>query len=267
MMRGQISRGAMIAAVLLLAVAMQPSFAVDDAAALAPKGELRVGLVTANSALVTRDVGGQFKGLAIDIADALAAKIGVTARVVPYDNQTRFNVSVGKDQWDVAIAPRDLSRSGQLAFSHVLVEADNGYVAKASASLAAAQDVDRPGIKVAVAQGSALDGYLSRTFKSATIVRVPAGVAAAREALSFGRADVYVDNTTLAYRVAAEVPGATVLVGRVNTTPFTLAVPKNNAATLPTLNSFVQEARKTGLIAGAIKTAGLRGVRPGPEPK
>jgi hypothetical protein len=29
----------------------------------------------------------------------------------------------------------------------------------------------------------------------------------------------------------------------------------------------VQEARKTGLIAGAIKTAGLRGVRPGPEPK
>jgi len=239
--------------------------AADDT--LATKGELRIGLVTANAAVVSRDPEGQYRGVAIDVGHALAAKLGAASRVVPYENQTRFNLSIGKDEWDVAIGPRDLSRTGQLAFSNVFMEADNVYVAKAGVSPRAAQDVDRPGVKVAIAQGSALDGFLTRSLKSAEIVRIPSGLAAAREALSFGRADVYADTSAVAYRVAGEVPGATVLVGRLNTVQMTISVPKGKAATLPVVNDFLGEARKSGLVASAIKSAGLRGVRPGPEPK
>ena len=180
---------------------------------------------------------------------------------MPYENPTRYNLSLGKDEWDVAIGPRDLSRTGQLAFSDVFMEADNGYVAKAGLSLRAAQDVDRAGVKVAVAQGSALDGFLTRTLKNAEIVRVLAGVPAAREALSFGRADVYAENASLAYRIAAEVPGATVLVGRFNAAQMSIAIPKANAAALGILNSFLADAKRDGLIVEAIKRAGLRGVR------
>jgi hypothetical protein len=39
------------------------------------------------------------------------------------------------------------------------------------------------------------------------IVRLPRGIDEAREALTFGRADVYADNAQLAYRIADELPG------------------------------------------------------------
>jgi polar amino acid transport system substrate-binding protein len=237
--------------------------AASDAAALTPKGELRVGLSLSNPALVSRDPQGQFQGVGIELANALAEKLGVKASFVPYDNQTRYNLSIGKDEWDIALGPRDLSRTDQLAFSTPFMEADNGYVARAGMSLTTAQDVDRAGIKVAVAQGSAADGYLTRTLKNAEIVRVLPGPAAAREALSFGRADVYAESTSQAYRIAAEVPGATVLIGRFNVVQFSIAIPKNNLAALPILNQFVLDAKKPdGAIGKAIKGSGLSGIRP-----
>jgi polar amino acid transport system substrate-binding protein len=171
-------------------------------------------------------------------------------------------LSLGKNEWDVAFAPRDLSRTSQLAFSNPFMEADNGYVARPGLSWAMAQDVDRAGIKVAVAQGSPLDGFLTRTLKNAEIVRVPAGLVEAREALSFGHADVYADNTSEAYRIAAEVPGATVLLGRFSAVQMTIAIPKSKLAALPMLNDFLAGAKRDGVIGDAIKRAGLRGVRP-----
>jgi polar amino acid transport system substrate-binding protein len=253
-----------LAAVLVLVVylaGISSPRAQNATALLTPKGELRVGLSLSNPALVTRDPEGKFQGVGIELANALAEKLGVKSSVVPYDNQTRYNLSIGKDEWDIALTPRDLSRTGQLAFSSVFMEADNGYVARSGMSLTTAQDVDRAGIKVAVAQGSTADGYLTRSLKNAEIIRVLPGLAAAREALSFGRADVYADNVSQAYRIAAEVPGGTVLLGRFNAAQMVIAIPKSSIAALPTLNDFLADAKHNGLIADAIKHTALRGIR------
>src|SRR5947208_904038 len=122
-------RSIMSGVLMLAATQVSSLHAENDTSVLAPKGELRVALVTSNPALVTRDVDGQFRGVAIDLANALATKLGVPSRVVPYENSTRYNLSLGKDEWDIAVGPRDLSRIGQLAFSDVFMEADTGYEA------------------------------------------------------------------------------------------------------------------------------------------
>ena len=265
MIMSRVTRRAVLATAVLLTVlaaGLGPGRALDDASLLAPKGKLRVALIVSNPALVTRDTNGEFSGVAIDLAKVLADDLGAVVQLVPYDNPTRYNLSLGKDEWDIAFAPRDLSRTSQLAFSNAFMEADNGYVARAGLSSSTAQDVDRAGIRVAVAQGSPLDGFLTRTLKNAEIVRVPAGLTGATEALSFGRADVYADNTTQAYRIAAEVPGATVLVGRFNAAQMTIAIPKSSIAALQMLNDFLAGAKRDGVIADAIKRANLRGVRP-----
>lgn len=93
-------------------------------------------------------------------------------------------------------------------------------------------------------------------------MRLFGGAVTAREVLTSGRADAYADYTHLAYRIAAEVPGATVLVSRFNVVQMTIAVPKANAAALPVINEFLKEAIRDGVIAEAIKRAGLRGARP-----
>jgi polar amino acid transport system substrate-binding protein len=183
---------------------------------------------------------------------------------MPYDNPARYNESLGKGEWDVGLAARDPSRAEHLAFSDVFMEVDNGYVARPGSSLKAADEVDRAGVKVAVAQGSAPDGFLTRTLKNAEIVRVPGGAGPAREALGSGRADVYGENVHLAHRLAAEISGAAVLEGRFNVVQMSIAVPKANAGALATINAFVTDAKRDGLIARAIAGAGLRGVRPAP---
>src|ERR1700716_677123 len=179
-------------------------------------GELRAALIASNPVLVTRGADGELGGVSVDLARALAAKLDLPVRLIPYENPARYNESLGKDEWDVGLAARDPSRAEHLVFSDVFMEVDNGYVARPGLPLKTADEVDRTGIKVAVAQGSAPDGFLTRTLKNAEIVRVPGGLVSAREALASGRADVYGENAHLAHRIAAEIPGAFVLDGRFN---------------------------------------------------
>src|SRR5215467_9341415 len=129
--------------------------------------------------------------------NSLAEKLGVPVRLMPYENPARYNESFGKDEWDIGLAARDPSRGEYLAFSDVFMEVDNGYVARPGRSLRTADEVDRAGIKVAVAQGSAPNGFMTRTLKNAQIVRVPGGLAPASEALASGLADVYGENVHL----------------------------------------------------------------------
>ena len=231
---------------------------------LAPNGELRAALIVSNPVLVTRGADGQLGGVSVELARALATKLGVSIRLMPYENPARYNDSLGKNEWDIGLAARDPARGEHLAFSDVFMEVDNGYVARPGLSLKAVDEVDRAGIKIAVAQGSAPDGFLTRTIKNAEIVRIPGGLAAAREVLAAGRADVYGENVHLASRIAADLPGAVVLEGRFNLVQMSIAVPKQNAAALPVVSEFVREAKQDGLVARLIASAGLRGVRPAP---
>jgi polar amino acid transport system substrate-binding protein len=254
-------------ALLLVAAALgcaTPTNAQERAgASVAPKGELRVAVITSMPVLVTRNLEGKLTGVTVDLANAFASTLGLPVRMVPYENIVHYNQSIGRDEWDVGFAPRDLSRAGQLAFSYPFMEVDNSYVARSGIMLNTPDQVDRPNIKVAVAQGSAIDGFLTRTLKNAQIVRLVGGFDAAREALLFGRVDAYADSTQIAYRLVAEVPGATVLVAPLNVVQISIAVPKNNSAALPIVNEFIHDSKRDGVIAEAIMRADLRGARPG----
>jgi polar amino acid transport system substrate-binding protein len=236
----------------------------DAAARIAPRGEIRAALIASNPVLVDHSTTGELGGVSVELARAFAAKLGVPILLVPYDNPARYNESLGNGEWDIGLAARDPSRAEHLVFSDVFMEVDNGCVARPGLPFKTADEVDRTGIKVAVAQGSAPDGFLTRTLKNAEIVRVPGGLVPAREALASGRADVYGENAHLAYRIAAELPGAFVLDGRFNVVMMSIAVPKLNSDALTVVNEFVREAKGNNLIAEAISRAGLRGVAPAP---
>ena len=93
----------------------------NAATRLAPKGELRAGLIASNPVLVTRGADGQIGGVSVELARALAGKLGVPVRLIPYENPARYNESLGKDEWDVGLAARDPSRAEHLAFSEMFM--------------------------------------------------------------------------------------------------------------------------------------------------
>src|SRR3954466_14319179 len=106
----------------------QASSQSDAVAQLAPNGELRAALIVSNPVLVTRTPDGQLGGVSVELAGALAAKLGVPVHLVPYENPARYTESLGKDEWDIGLAARDPSRAEFLVFSDVFMEVDNGYV-------------------------------------------------------------------------------------------------------------------------------------------
>jgi len=72
---------------------------------LTPKAELRAALIISDSVLVTRNPQGELGGVLVDIANALATSLSVPLHMVPYDNIIRYNQSIGKDEWDIALTP------------------------------------------------------------------------------------------------------------------------------------------------------------------
>src|SRR5437588_1420940 len=134
---------------------------------LSPTGKLRAALIASNPVLVTRRPDGTLGGVSVAVARALAAHLGVPVDLKPYDNPGRYNESLATDDWDIGLAARDSSRAEHLAFSVTFMEVDNGYVARPGAMPANAEEVDRTGVKLGVAQGSAPQPVLGPRLKQA----------------------------------------------------------------------------------------------------
>jgi polar amino acid transport system substrate-binding protein len=213
--------------------------AASASATLSPTGTLRVALIASNPVLVTRGADGSLGGVSVAVARTLAARLGVPIELKPYDNPARYNESLATDDWDIGLAARDPARAEHLVFSVTFMEVDNGYVARAGAAPTTAEEVDRAGVKIAVAQGSAPHNVLQRLIKNAEIVPVPGGFEPAREALAAGKADVYGENLHLAHRIANALPGARVLPGRFNVVQMAIGVRKRAASALPTIDELV----------------------------
>lgn len=251
-----------IGALALNAICREASAQPASASAvLCPTGTLRVALIASNPVLVTRHADGSVGGVSVVVARALAWHLGVPVEFKPYDNPARYNESLNADDWDVGLAARDPSRAEHLGFSAPFMEVDNGYVARSGAVPTTAEDVDRPGMKIAVAQGSAPHAVLRRLIKNAEIIEVSGGFEAAREALASGRADVYGENLHLAHRIADALPGSRVLPGRFNVVQMAIGLRKRATSALPIVDEFVRRIRYDGTVQKAIAEAALRGVR------
>ena len=241
-----------------------PAVGLAQAWAIAPGGILRVAVITSNPVLVTPRPHGPPGGVSVGLADALATMLGKPLQIVPYASPAAYNASLGSGAWDVGIAARDPARAAQLVFSDVFMEVDNVYVARPGSPLTSASEVDRPGLRVGVAQGSAPDGILTGMLRQAEIIRLPGGIGPARDALAQGRVDVFGDNAHLASQIAAALPGAHLLEGRFNLVQMSLALPLAQAEGLPVLNDFIRIAKQRGRITRLIAEAGLQGVRQAP---
>jgi len=208
---------------------------------------------------VTRRPDGTLGGVSVAVASALAAHFGVPIELRPYGNPARCNESLATDDWDIGLAAHDLARADHLAFSTAFLEVDNGYVARPNAPPANADEVDRAGVKIAVAQGSAPHTVLRRLIKNAQILPVPGGFEPARGASN--RSGVYGENLHLAHRIADALPGARVLPGRFSGVQMAIGVRKRAQSVLPQVDQFVHKIRSDGTVQKAITEAGLRGVR------
>lgn len=255
---------------LALTVALQiPDAAVAQTSAnaeLAPTGTLRVGMNAANTTLVSQTPDGHVSGISVDLGKFIAAKLGVPYEPVLYPGSAAYTESFVKGGWDIIVTGRNAFAATMVDFSADVILIDFRFVAASGRQFVDAGQVDRAGTRIAVARNASADEYLSRTLKSAELVRTDGDIAAAIDLLRTNKADVYATVTDTALAISRQVPGASIVPGAFNTVGFAVAIPKGRSAVArDRLAQIVIEAKAAGLLQEAIDKSGLRGVRVAPD--
>ena len=126
-------------------------------------------------------------GVTIDLGKALTRCLGVPFKPVGYANPAALVNCFGNNEWDIAFLAFDPARANAVDFSPPYMGIDNNHLVAANSKVMTVEGMDRPGVTVAVPEGSAPDLFLSRSLKSAYDLRVPGGAEAAIQAVSAGK--------------------------------------------------------------------------------
>ena len=227
-------------------------------------GKLRVGIgVVAPHWAIKDPATGELRGVAVEVARALAARLGVELVVVEYRSPPMVSDGLKDGAWDVGFLGVDASRAKVVDFAPPHMQVDASYLVAADSSVRSIADADRTGVRIAVARNSVEDIVLSRTLKLAELRRAETS-AAGFDLLRAGNADALANPVPSLFTFSAQLPGSRVLEDRFYATFGAMAVPKGQAGRLAYISEFVEEAKASGLVQRAIERAGVRGVRVAP---
>ena len=129
------------------------------------------------------------------------------------------------------------------------------YLVPEASPLRAVEDVDRPGLRVAVGRGSAYDLYLTRALRHAELVRAPSSPEAI-EVFRRDRLDAAAGVKQPLAQYARAHPDTRVIPGRFMVIEQAVGIPQGRDAALPWLRAFVEEMKATGFVARALAESG-----------
>ncbi len=231
---------------------------------LVQAGSIRVGLGLGSPALALTDqTTGEVRGVALDLARALAAKIGIEFQPVYYPRPGAVLEGARTNAWDVTFLVADPARATEVDFSPPYLQSDFTYLVLAGSSLQRVADADRPGVRIAVPRGDASDLRLSRLLKQAELVRADS-ISAAIGLVRAGNANAYAGPRFALLAEAARQPGARVLDDNFAVIYMAAAVPKGESGRLAYVSEFLEEAKASGVLKETIERGTLRGVQIAP---
>jgi polar amino acid transport system substrate-binding protein len=205
---------------------------------------------------------GELQGLGtgfigIDMARALAARLGVEAQIVGYPAPSNVVECLETRACDVAFMGIEPSRAALLGFSPPVFLFDYTYLVSAGSKIRAAADADQPGVRIAVVRTHASTLALSRLVKHAELVgaELPDN---AFDLLRAGKVDAFAFPRQVLVDYSMQLPGSRVLEDSYGLNRVGIAMQKGQAGRLAYISEFVEEAKASGLIQRSIERGGLR---------
>jgi polar amino acid transport system substrate-binding protein len=200
-------------------------------------------------------VTGEPRGVSAELARELARRLDVPIEFVSFDAAGKVFDALAAGAWDVAFMAIDPVRAVGIDFTAPYVLIEGAYVVPSDSSLRTIEDVDRDGVRVAAARGSAYELYLSRALKHATLVREHSGSEAlARFLKDRLEAAAGVKQPIVAFANAN--PGLRVIDGRFMSIEQAMGTPKGRHAGARYLHKFIEEMKSSGFVADALERSG-----------
>jgi polar amino acid transport system substrate-binding protein len=245
-------------AILLVGAALGVAAAApaDALHELAPTGTLRAAINFGNPVLAQRAPGtGAPGGVSVALAQALGRQLGVPVTLVPFEEAGQVSKAASAGVWDICFLAIDPVRGTEIAFTAPYALIEGCYAVPNAAPLRTAEEVDRDGIKVAVAAGSAYDLYLTRALKHAQLVRLP-NTNEAVAAFEHDPLDVLAGVKQPLLALIARHPGLRLLDGRFMSIDQAMGMLQGRPAGLAYLQAFLAQAKTSGLVAEALRASG-----------
>jgi polar amino acid transport system substrate-binding protein len=241
-----------------------PAGASPPVAELAPGGKLRAAINYGNPILASRDGTGQPRGVSVDLAHELGRRLQVPVELVTFTSAGSVVEAVKAAQVDIAFVAIDPVRGADMLQTPPYVIIEGAYLVKNDSPIRRNEEVDRPGNRIVVGNGSAYDLYLTRELKNAKLVKAPTSPAVT---------DVFLaQNIEVAAGVkqqlqadAKRVPGLRLLDGRFMVIQQAMGLPKGREAGARYLSAFVEEMKASGFVERALARHNIEGAAVAPK--
>lgn len=219
----------------------------------APGGKLRASINLGNPVLASIDPAtGKAVGVSVDLATELARRLGVPLQLVVVKSAGASVDNVNQDKADVGFFAIDPKRGQEISFTKPYVLIEGFYLVRDTSPITTNDQVDQPGVTVAVGKDSAYDLFLTRELHRAKIVRIPTSPAVVQDFLS-QHLDVAAGVRQQLESDAGGVGGLRLLDQRFMVIRQAMGVPKakgDEAAAY--LSTFVDEMKASGFVAASL---------------
>ncbi len=203
---------------------------------------------------------GQLSGIDVELSEAFAKDLGVKLRYVESSFATVID-DVTKGRCDIAMFAIGVTpqRRERLAFSAAYLQSDiYGITTRSSRLVKTWDDIDQPGVAVAVQAGTFMEPVMTERLKQArlVVIRPPK----TREAeLAAGRIDVFMTDYPYSRRLLENADWMRLIPPPkpFHVLPYAYAVRPGDEAWLTRINSFVAAIKADGRLAAAARRNGL----------
>ncbi|HJS37213.1 MAG TPA: ABC transporter substrate-binding protein [Burkholderiales bacterium] len=226
---------------------------------LTPTGKLRVGVNLGNFLLVQRSPDGSIRGIVPDLAQELARRLGVAAELRQYEKVGDVADGAKKGEWDVAFIGAEPQRAAEIDFTEPYVEIEACYLVPAGSPIKTIGEVDRKGVRIAVAARSAYHLWLERNIKQAELV-VGDSIGGSYQRFVDEKLEVLAGLKPKLLEDAAKLPGARILDGRFTSVQQAIGTPKGRPEGAAYLRKFAQDVKASGLVAQLIARHNIKGL-------
>ncbi len=228
-------------------------------AELAPTGVLRAGINMSNFLLVTgKTAAGDPEGVSPSMAAEAAKRLGVEVQYVPFKTPGELADAAVEDVWDIGLIGAEPERAKVMTFTAAYTEIEATYIVPAGSSIQSVEEVDRAGIRIAVAARAAYELWLTDNIKHAEL-KLAQGLD--------GSLDLFVNEglealAGLRPRLITDVerlPGARILDGQFTAVQQAIGTKPDRTASQAWLRDFVEDAKASGVVQGFIDQFGVTG--------
>jgi polar amino acid transport system substrate-binding protein len=202
---------------------------------------------------------GEIHGLSIDLGKAFAKRLGVPFERLDYQRIAQVLAAMKAGDVDFTISNATPARAVDVDFSQTLISLELGYLVPAASPIVTISDVERPGLRVGVTQGSTSQRTIPNLLPNA-IVTPARNSGHAIEMLERHELDLFATNKPTLFQMSDQMPGARVLEGRWGVEHIAIAIPRGRETAHEVVRRFVEEVQSSGLLAEAVERAGLRGL-------